>query len=507
MEQVFASRAALPLPTARLGTIVLALAIPLILSALAVGAAPNHDESQYVAAAALMRDGLPFLDFSYLQTPLQPLLFAPLAWLPAGWMLLGHRLANALCAAAAALLVVGIVRRQGGSARAALLAGLLMAGSDCFLFAGTVARNDALPLLLFIGALGASLAVASGRGGSAAAAAAGMLAAAAASAKISYAPPAAALGAMLLVGRHLAPPRLMAFTLGGLAGLLPSLILAAFAWEAFRFGVLDYSLEAPQQWRVLTGKWVMLTPTDKLGRLLGFALLGAPLAALLLVGWDRLRRGTGEHAALTLLDPVIAAALVAAYLPDPSFRQYLVPVLPALFLRLGLTFDRQRWLRGPLLVVLVALSLTAGLTRTGREAVQSWREGSPVLAAAADADVIANAVPAGRIATLAPERVAGIGLALDPRFAAGPFLFRTHGALADRVEAITGALTDESAAAGLDARPPAALLIGTEPQPYRGEPRGLDGILARWAHDNGYRPVPLPSGMTLLVAPERARRR
>ena len=35
--------------------------------------------------------------------------------------------------------------------------------------------------------------------------------------------------------------------------------------------------------------------------------------------------------------------------------------------------------------MLVALTLTAGLARTGREAVQSWREGSPVLAAIAEA--------------------------------------------------------------------------------------------------------------------------
>ena len=39
----------------------------------------DHDEGQYVGAVAMMRFGLPYRDFAYLQTPLQPLLFAPLA--------------------------------------------------------------------------------------------------------------------------------------------------------------------------------------------------------------------------------------------------------------------------------------------------------------------------------------------------------------------------------------------------------------------------------------------
>ena len=42
----------------------------------------KHDESQYVAAAVLTAHGqMLYCDFAYLQTPLQPFLFAPLAWL------------------------------------------------------------------------------------------------------------------------------------------------------------------------------------------------------------------------------------------------------------------------------------------------------------------------------------------------------------------------------------------------------------------------------------------
>jgi hypothetical protein len=40
--------------------------------AAALAAPINHDESQYVAAIAMMRDGLPYRDWPYLQTSLSP---------------------------------------------------------------------------------------------------------------------------------------------------------------------------------------------------------------------------------------------------------------------------------------------------------------------------------------------------------------------------------------------------------------------------------------------------
>src|SRR5260221_12267823 len=63
------------------------------------------DESQYVAATALAGQGLlPYRDFAYLQTPLQPLAFAPLQWLFAGHLLLAMRIANASLGGATGML-------------------------------------------------------------------------------------------------------------------------------------------------------------------------------------------------------------------------------------------------------------------------------------------------------------------------------------------------------------------------------------------------------------------
>ena len=62
------------------------LLLALALAALAMARPIDHDESQYVAAAVLSAHGLmPYRDFAYLQTPLQPLLFAPIASLGGIW--------------------------------------------------------------------------------------------------------------------------------------------------------------------------------------------------------------------------------------------------------------------------------------------------------------------------------------------------------------------------------------------------------------------------------------
>ena len=77
------------------------------------------DESQYVAASALTAHGLlPYRDYAYLQTPLQPFVFAPLHLLFPGHLLLAIRLANALIGAATAVLVYLTARRIGASERA-----------------------------------------------------------------------------------------------------------------------------------------------------------------------------------------------------------------------------------------------------------------------------------------------------------------------------------------------------------------------------------------------------
>src|SRR4029079_4051975 len=78
------------------------------------------DESQYVAAAVLTSKGLlPYRDYAYLQTPLQPFVFAPLQCLFSGHVLIATRLVNAALGAGTIALVFGTARRMGATSGAA----------------------------------------------------------------------------------------------------------------------------------------------------------------------------------------------------------------------------------------------------------------------------------------------------------------------------------------------------------------------------------------------------
>ncbi len=481
------------------------LAVLALLLAIIVATPVDHDESQYVAAVAAMRDGLPYRDFAYLQTPLQPLLFAPFGLLPPGWLVAGLRLANAVCALGTLGIVAATLRRHGAGARTIGLACGLMLASDVFLFAGTVARNDALPMLLFTGGLAGALRLAERDGGGRGAAAlGGLLMGAAISAKISYALPAAAVGAALLMLRLLPVPCLVAIVFGGMLGLSPTLVLAGLAPQAAWFGIIDYSLIAPHQWQRLLGQPEMLSAPVKLLRLLSFAVLGAPLLALVLAAMARRREGLAADTAMGrrawLLDAAILGGLLAAYLPDPSYRQYLVPVLPPLFLRLGLI----RWPTHRGWRIAAGLSAVAGLAPTGIALATAVVAGSPLLAVIRDAAAIGQATGGGAVATLAPERVVGAGVTIDRRFIAGPFLFRMMPPAAGHIPAAWDAVGAGRVDAAFAAVPPAALLTGTERRPFRGHPGGLDAVLEDWARRHGWRPRPLVSrGVTLWLPAQR----
>lgn len=453
----------------------------------AAGLAPiNHDESQYVAAIALMREGLPYRDWPYLQTPLQPLLLSPLSLLPAGWLLVGARLANVIfgwltCWALLRLLKDKVPFWAAATAIAA------MATTNAFLFAAEVARNDALPVaLLSLGLLALDRRRPL---------IAGLCFGLAISAKISLALPVAGAGLWLLWRERKAVPPAI---LGGVAGLLPCLILYAVAPQQFLFGVFTYSLEAPQQFWAAAGQASRLEPT---GKLLGIAvelIKGAAGVALLLVLAD-IRRSSPVA---TLLGLTAAGGLVAAYLPDPFFEQYLVPALPALFARAALALADLGSKGRPVALLGGAATALAGLYDIGADYARGWKE-QRTLAVAVEQGRMVAALAEGRpVASLSPERLAGSDVSLLPGFAAGPFLFRTSDDLAARVASVTGAPTWQRVDA-LRASPPAFIVTGGErrPRPFV-FPRGVDAPLDAWAERNGYSWLPLPgSNWRLWIAP------
>ena len=454
----------------------------------------NHDEGQYVGAIALMRSGLPYRDFAYLQTPLQPLLLAPLSFLPAGWLLVGARVANALFGwLSLALLLFGLRGRT--PPWAAIAAVVALACTDVFLFGCSVARNDALPMLLLSGAV--ALLLQTRMVGTRSYLAAGLLLGLATSAKISFALPAAGAGLFLLVQVREAGWRpILSFAVGGMAGLLPTAVMAMLAPAQFYFSVFTYSLEAPQQWWASVGQADLLSPWGKLHDLWKYSLSGSILPGILVAALDRRRVPQ-----LLLLDCMIVGGLITAYLPDPAFRQYLVPLLPPLFARLAITLGYlQPKVRWATLLCLGAFSI-GGLSTTADNIGRSGRSGSELVRAVAIGRAVAELSRGGAVATLAPELVAGSNVQLDRRFVTGPFLFRTEGALALAALRLGYSLNWQRVQL-LQNITPSAIVLGTEAEARPPlHPHGLDWHLERWARGQHYSQHRLAGGISVFLAP------
>lgn len=400
----------------------LVLGLIFLFAVLSVLRPVNHDESQYVAAAILARNALPWRDFAYFQMPLQPVLFAPfavgvgtLAW-PA------LRVLNAVLGAIAVLMVGRAATAAGARPRMGIIVAALFAGTDILLFSAGTARNDALPAAALAGALVLIVRAAQGQGSARHALLTGFLLAIAAGTKISYAIPAMAYFLWALLDRRHRPAMIA-------LGALP--VVALIGWmvaqapEAARFEVLTFPALAPDQMYRDAGRAWKLSFGFKAIDTLKFLALGAALPAIVAVAmrWRRDEQGLAR-----LLDVLILAGLVAALLPEPTWRQYLLPVLPPLFVRLALLWERSppgRWER-----IAFVTFFCAGLAPSVEAIVLTALHGAPMANAVTDGARLTAAMDqqgvSGAVATLSPQYVAATGRAIDPRFAAGPFYFRSH---------------------------------------------------------------------------------
>ncbi|WP_448502498.1 DUF2029 domain-containing protein [Sphingomonas sp.] len=453
----------------------------------------DHDESQYVAAAILARNGWPYRDFAYLQTPLQPLLLAPLAALAGAWAWPALRLFNALCGLIAIAAIYRAARTAGVGQRSALVAAAGFGVCDALLFSAAMARNDALPVAM----LAVAVALAMARQTPARAAAIGLLLASAAAVKISFALPAAAYGLYALASRDRCP-----FWIA--AGAIAPTLLVAWCWalapQGFWFGVFDFPARAPADYYLADGRAWKLSLGAKAVDALKFLALGPALLALVLVWRDRGRGGT------RLLDILLLAGLVAALLPTPTWRQYLLPLLPPLFVRLAMAIDAlppsRNWrIAG---MVFAAAGLAPSI-----EALSSPRPGmtGALRESRAVADALDAAAVRGPVASLSPQFLAVSGRAPDRRFAAGPFVWRTSAMPAPRQETELRVVTPRTIDAQFGPRGiwgPAAVLVGGEARWTAGNPT-LDVPLEAWAIRQGWRRLPVAGTRFRLYAPQAAR--
>lgn len=480
--------------------ILIGAAVLLFLSALSQPI--NHDESQYVGAVAWMRSGLPFADFAYLQTPLQPLILAPLSLLPAGWLLVAIRLFNAAAVfVAMSAVLIGVRDRVPHWAAAA--GAIALVSADAVLRCGLVARNDALPLALLAGAIAVLLPSASGGMSKSRAATAFLLLGLAVSGKISMALPAAGAGLFLLLrARSFRWGVILAALFGGLLGLAPSLILYALDPASFRFGVFTYNLQAPQQWWAEVGEGLRLEPAQKLQKLASLSLKGAFALGLVVTIIDR--RRSPER---LLLDLMILGGIVAAYIPDPTFAQYLVPLAAPLSARLAFALASFSNTQRRLTLLALAIFALVGMSRTAKAISNSVMNGSELAAAVRHARIISFAAQGGQVVTLSSERASGSDIALHRGFVNGPFLFRTRGPLAADALRL-GYSPNWERIQALDRSPPAVIFTGAERKTYLPfHPKGLDGHLDEWARSRAYVPERLDDGFVVWRAPRKRQSR
>ncbi|MEN2787654.1 glycosyltransferase family 39 protein [Sphingomonas qilianensis] len=479
-----------------------ALLLPLLLAlltlafvALALIRPLDHDESQYVAAAVLTAHGqFPYRDFAYLQTPLQPLLFAPVTLLTGSVAWPALRLLNALLGALAVACVYRAARRGGAGQRPALLAAAMLACCDILLFSVATARNDALPVALLAAALPLVIRAGNDRATRWSAMLAGLLLAAAAAAKVSYALPALAYGLYALRDRRHRP-------LWIIAGAMPiaALVLAFYviAPLGFVFGTLDFPARAPDQYYRAIGKPWKLSWWAKPLDTVKFLALGPALLCLALASRFRWRAHGGRA-----IDWMLWGALAAALLPSPTWRQYLLPVLPLLFVRLAIGWHVAPPGRRTRLAL--AVFACAGLAPSV-EAVMRAAPGVPMIEALRQGRAIRAALDTARVtgpvATLSPQFLPATGRLPDARFATGPFYFRSHGLLGLDDERITHLVSRATLNAQF-ARPPAAILTGGEGRWTSGD-AALERALERWATRHGWRPVPVAGARFRLYVPPR----
>ena len=458
-----------------------AMALMLWFGLTAIATPFDHDESQYVAGAYFSSRLLIFRDFLYLQPPLHSWTFAPIAWLFPDHMVVAMRLATAVTALGTLATLWAGQRIAGISRDSAAIATLLVGATAAFQFTGAVVRNDMLPTWLSSMALLVSL-LALRHSTPRYWFAAGSLFGLAIATKLNFAP----LG--LMTG-------LFVTSAGGRCGLRAACWLAAGAVAG---------MTAPHAWYAANGAFDELATIEKLTDLLKYLWKGPALAALLLLSanWIITRRrvrSPGRRLAIWMT----AGALIGAAMPTPSQVQYVMPLLPPLALALGyLLDDARRWPFAPRQALLGLLCLAAipGMLAATRHVVAMLRGGSPMLeadAAARWAGITVRAQGRGDdVATLSPHMILGSGLALDPRFAPGPFAWRTGWTmgpvLARQVHAMIPATLGD-----MDSDPPAAILTG-----YEGGTRKLplrpDDALVGYARQHGYRMVVMPDGIGRL---------
>jgi hypothetical protein len=465
----------------------------------------GHDEEIHVAAARLIFRQPLYGSLGYNHLPGLPLLLGGVyRAFAADHLLLWGRLLIFACWLATGVLFAAIGRRLHGHARIGLVCAAVLA-AGLLGPTGMLVTNNFLPIPFALLGMWWLIEGLSGPEPRiprlvAAGAAAGF----AVSLKISFVflLPAIVFGALTIprgvrwapwIGRVGLP-----LLIGGLIGCLPAIVVLATGPEMLLAHTLRYFTDAHYAYwqhsdapkamsfaaKVLVAQDVWLSGS---GLLAGLLVVGAAI-----LFW-RQRGSTEPWVAVTMTVALaILFGAIGAFAPAPAFPQYYEPPLPFALLLFMLIY---RW-----------------LSHTAREALDMVGYGSAAMALAICSLQILPSVPValmparwtgvsvhqsgerlraelaarrlqGAVASLAPIVPLEAGLPIYPEFGAGPFVYRVADYIRAGDRPYFRTTSDTDLPAFLDARRPAAIVTGTEPD--------LDPAFASYARSHGYAAVPL----------------
>jgi len=459
----------------------------------------TYDEDQYIAAGVMAQELMPYRDFVYLQPPLYPFLLGALFPFAQGWFVLMARFFTFGLATLSALLLWHLVRRLGAGRFLAVIL-LTACLSSPFLLAPLAnARNDALPLALMLAGLTAHLWAEDHQAPicgdiwteRAARLAAALLMGLALEAKLSYLfAPAALLVHALFAPRRRLPPIL----LGGALSAVPAIFCAIEAPDAFRFGILDYHLAAPQYWYQSQGMGDLLEPWARVRTIAEYGAVGGNLTLLVLVTALALvaiaRHRKWKRPGRLLLGLTIGAFFLALA-PAPSWAMYFAPVPPLLACCIA-HLDRvtSHLAAASSKRILTAVAGLASLPFLALQLAELPLLLNPSRWVGVEihrnAQAIRDAIPPRdsdrEVATLFPMLVVDAN-PIRPEFASGPFVYRSAAAFPpDRLVRLH-ALSATTIEAAFDDSPPDAIYAGRYAEAWAAP---LDAELAAYAQRHAW---------------------
>jgi hypothetical protein len=493
---------------------------------LALGYSYTHDEELYVTPALLAVSQRLYADFFYHQTPLYPVILAPvLAAVQPDQVYLAARAFSAVVGFALMLAIYRTLRELSADRFVSLVLVAVVALSWTVLPALSVARNDSLAALFGTASLCLMVRGLSNPRSFALLFAAGALSACAVLTKATWAFLPFVAGAFLLLmflqDRSSSLLRLAGYVTGGAAAtaLVAPVVVADFATAMFDF--TTFNARATPDWYIRVGQANLLEWHVILYRYARF--LAQPLGALALVAvavlwrygkrdvWAGLAQSVRTSRGLLFVALCTLGAAASALLPKALSIYYFAPVVVMAALLVGAVlahFRPQLSVRQRAAVALIALLASVpGLVAVAHVSSSFFRGEGGVARLEEDALTLrSHLCELGRpalVATLSPIRVLVAGHQIYPELAAGPFVFRSAHLWTPEELASFRVAGPQTVDRLFEARRPDAIYVGHERTWSAASGIELDEALARWAGAHGYRELAFPGSKVkkTFVAP------